>query len=300
MLTDKQETDETIEALLVGAVDLHCHSGPSTMPRGVSHIDMMRDAQKVGMRAVCFKDHYYATAPHVELIKGEFPDMEIVLFGGLVLNNAAGGFNPYAVDVSLKMGARVIWMPTASAANHIRQGHRKKRLQSKVPLLAEQGLEAVDTRGRVKDEVKQILDMIAAADAVLSTGHLHISEIWPLITEARARGVERLVVAHPTYVIGADLSDIKELVGLGVAIEHSICMFIDCPSRQYEPEFLRTVIDAGGVANTILSSDMGQAKNPHPVDGYRAIIRLCLDLGYSDDDIRQLVGANAARLAGLQ
>ncbi|WIY53164.1 DUF6282 family protein [Devosia sp. YIM 151766] len=283
----------------MGAVDLHCHSGPSVMERGVSHIDMMRAAREVGMRALCFKDHYYTTAPAVKLIQAEFPQDDVALLGSIVLNNAAGGFNPYALDIALKLGARVVWMPTASAANHIRQSHRKKRLQTATPMLPPEGLDVLDSRGRIRDDVKQVLDLIARADAVLSAGHLHISEIWPLFEEAKSRGVQRLVVAHPTYVIGADLADIKELAGLGAVLEHSICMFIDCPSRQYEPSFLKAVIDAGGIDSTILSSDMGQKKNPHPIDGFRAVIRMCRELGYAEDDIRKLIGSNAARLAGL-
>lgn len=296
---DKSTEEVDVDRFLVGSVDLHCHSGPSVMERGVSHIDMMRLAQQVGMRAVCFKDHYYTTAPAVKLIQGEFPQDDVELLGSIVLNNAAGGFNPYALDVALKLGARIVWMPTASAANHIRQGHRKKRLQTAVPMLPPEGLEIVDSRGNVKDEVKLAIDMIAEADAVLSAGHLHISEIWKLIEEAKARGCTRLVVAHPTYVIGANLDDIKELASLGAVIEHSICMFIDCKSRVYEPEYLKAVIDAGGVESTILSSDLGQKKNMNPIDGFRAVIRLCLNLGYTDDEITKLVGSNAAWLAGL-
>ena len=55
------------------------------------------------------------------------------------------------------------------------------------------------------------LDQIAEADCVLSSGHLHISEIWPLFDEAKKRGVKRLLVNHPTFVVDASLGDIKEL-----------------------------------------------------------------------------------------
>ncbi len=47
------------------------------------------------------------------------------------------------------------------------------------------------------------------------------------------------------------------------------------------------------------SSDLGQVNNPTPVTGFRAVVRLCIDLGYDDDTIRRLVGGNAARLVGL-
>src|SRR4051812_21421123 len=49
-----------IEALLKGAIDLHCHSGPSVMPRRIDHIDAIEDARAHGIRAILFKDHYYS------------------------------------------------------------------------------------------------------------------------------------------------------------------------------------------------------------------------------------------------
>jgi hypothetical protein len=137
-------------------------------------------------------------------------------------------------------------------------------------------------------------------DAVLSAGHLHISEIWPLFEEAKKRGVQRRLVQHPTYTIGASYKDIAELVSGGAFIEHSLCMFIEESRFQYYPsEELRAVIDAGGAEQTILGSDLGQIDNPTPVAGFRAVIRLCIDLGFDDPTIRQLIGGNAARLLGL-
>lgn len=295
----RQIDPKRIDDLLVGAVDLHIHSGPSVMPRALNHIDMMRAAQKAGMRAILFKDHYYTTAPIAALMKEEFGDSGVEILSSIVLNNASGGFNPYAVDHALKLGARIVWMPTSSAANHIRQGHRKIRLRTKVPMLPPVALQVVDDRGAILDSVKQILDQIASFDCILSAGHLHISELWPLFTEAKARGVTRLLVNHPTYVLGAELSDITELVSMGAKMEHSICMFIDCRSRKYEPDELKAMIEAAGVDNTFFGSDLGQVNNPLPVDGFRQIIGVLIELGYSDADIRQMTGDTGFALAGL-
>lgn len=35
------------------------------------------------------------------------------------LNNTIGNFNKYAVDHAIKLGARIVWMPTFNSANHI-------------------------------------------------------------------------------------------------------------------------------------------------------------------------------------
>lgn len=291
------ELEARVDALMQGSIDLHCHSGPSVMPRRLDHIEAIEEAASAGMRGLLFKDHYYSATPVVELLKDRYKDNGVALFSGVPLNNSVGGLNPYAVDHGLKLGARIIWMPTFSAANHIRTGHRKLLLQTKVPMLPATMLSVVDDKGQLKDEVKFILDQIAEFDAVLSAGHLHISEIWPLFEEAKKRGVSRRMVQHPTYTIGASLKDIRELADGGAFLEHSLCMYIDeSRFKHWEKEDLKEVIDAGTIDQTILGSDLGQIKNPTPVTGFRAVIKLCIEVGYSDEEIRKLVGGNAARL----
>lgn len=293
-------TEGRVEALLKGAIDMHCHSGPSVMPRCVDHIEALEEAASAGMRALLFKDHYYSATPVTELLKGRYRHLGVEMLSGVPLNDTSGGLNPFAVDHGLKLGARLVWMPTFSAANHIRHNHRKNMLATKVPMLPPTMLTVVDERGRLKDEVKFILDQIAEFDAVLSAGHLHISEIWPLFDEAKKRGVKRRLVQHPTYTIDATLADIRELAEGGAYIEHSLCMFIDeSRFKHWTGEELKEMITAGTVEQTILGSDLGQVRNPTPVTGFRAVIRLCIGQGYSDADIRRLVGGNAARLLGL-
>lgn len=52
-----------LNSLLIGAIDLHCHSGPSVMPRSIDHIDVMREGSAAKMRAILIKDHYYSATP---------------------------------------------------------------------------------------------------------------------------------------------------------------------------------------------------------------------------------------------
>src|SRR3546814_4491017 len=88
---------------------------------------------------------------------------------------------------------------------------------------------------------------------------------------------------------------------MGAYVEHSICMFVEGSKfKFYDPETLDALIKAGTLDRTILGSDLGQVGNPHPVDGFRAVIGTCLDLGYGEDDIRKMVSTNAARLFGLR
>jgi hypothetical protein len=289
---------DRITELLKGAIDLHCHSGPSVMPRRLNHVEAIREGEAAGLRAILFKDHYYSVTPVAELLKETMPG-KVMLLTGVPLNNTTGGINPYAVEHGFKLGARLVWMPTFSAANHIRHSHRKQFLPTKEKMLPPRALTVVDEHGALIDEVKTILDQIAAYDAVLSAGHLHISEIWPLFAEAKARGVTRLLVNHPSFLIDASLSDMTELASMGAYLEHSCCMWAGVQGKNYTKEGLKALIDAGGVANTIIGSDLGQVGNPTPVEGLRYVIQMLIDLGYEDADIRRMIGGNAATLMGL-
>jgi len=292
--------------LLEGAIDLHCHSGPSVMPRYFDHCDAMEEASAVGMRALLIKDHYYSATPVTELLNKRFSHLRVLLLSGVPLNNTTGGLNVYAVEHGIKMGAKLVWMPTFSSKNHIDhhrqdEAFKEKFPQTKKTMLEPMPLTVIDDKGKLLPAVLPILDMIAENDIVLSSGHLHISEIWPLFEEAKRRGVTRLLCNHPTYVVDATLDDIRHLVGMGAYVEHSMCMFVPGSKfKFYEPDELKSMIEAGTVERTILGSDLGQLGNPRLVDGFRNVIETCLDLGYGEADVRKMVSTNAAALVGLE
>jgi len=290
---------EQVSRILVGAIDLHCHSGPSVMPRNINHIEEMHDAAANGLRAVLIKDHYYSAAPITELLNEHYHHLPVKLFSGVPLNNTVGGFNPYAVDHGLNLGARLVWMPTFSAANHIGHGDKKNFPKTIMPLRDPTPLTVLDDDGKLIDDVMPILDIIAEHDAILSGGHLNIREIMPLFEEAKRRGVKRLLCNHPTFLIDASLEQIAELAAMGAYVEHSICMFIPEAFKHFEPDELDKLIKAAGVDKTILGSDLGQEGNCWPVKGFRNVICVCLDLGYSEADIKAMIGGNPAKLLGL-
>lgn len=303
--TDQKSREDRISKLLVGAVDLHCHSGPSVMPRALNHIEALTEASEAGFRAMLIKDHYYSATPITELLMQSHGHLGVQLLSGVPLNNTSGGFNKYAVDHGIKLGAKLVWMPTFASKNHIEASQRRKKgfPHTIKPMLQPDPLTVFDDAGALKDEVKVVLDLIAEHDVVLSGGHLHISEIFAVFEEALKRGVKRLLVNHPTFIVDASLKDISSLVSMGAYIEHSLCMFIQLQGRDaamFPAEELDKLIKAGTVERTILASDLGQVGNDHPVAGFRSVIARCIDLGYSDDEIRAMISTNALRLMGLE
>ena len=292
---------DEVSALLVGAVDLHCHSGPAAMPRVLDHHEAMMDCAAAGFRALLYKDHYYLGVPHAVIIEKLFPDSGVRLFSGLVLNNSNGGINPHAVDHAASIGAKIIWMPTVSAENHIAQlsGQGKTFPKTKRKMLDPIPLSALDANGEISDAAKACLDIIADADIILAGGHLPVRELHLLFDEARRRGVKKMLVNHPTYIVGCTDEDIRSLVAAGVYMEHSIGMFANGKAKKLDASDLAHLIEVAGVDRTILSSDLGLLDNPRPVEGFRQIVRMLLDLQFAAADIRQLISINAAGLLDL-
>jgi len=295
--------ESEIASLLVGAVDLHCHSGPAAMPRILDHHDAMMDCAAAGFRALLYKDHFYLGTAHAILLEKLVPDTGVRLFSGIALNNASGGFNPHAVDHAIKLGGRIVWMPTLSAKNHIdvlAAGTVKTFPKTAKKMLDPVPLTPVGPDGKLIDAVKQILDLIAADNIILAGGHLSTPELFMVFEEAKARGVRKLLVNHPTYLVNnCSDAEIRGLVALGATMEHSICMFVEGKSKKFEPAELRRVIEVAGVGRTILSSDLGLVGSPRPVDGYREVVGHLIDLQFSAAEIRALVGDNAAAMLDL-
>jgi Family of unknown function (DUF6282) len=176
---------KVVEKLLRGSIDLHCHSGPSVMDRYFDHLEAMNEASQAGLRAMLLKDHYYSATPVTLILNKHFSHLGVQMLSGVPLNNTVGGFNVHAVEHGIKLGASIVWMPTFSSANHINHHKHDAHFNEKFPQTTQKMLEPIpltvlDNGGKLHDQVKAILDLIADADIVLSAGHLHISEIWPL------------------------------------------------------------------------------------------------------------------------
>jgi hypothetical protein len=217
----------------------------------------------------------------------------------VALNNASGGVNPYAVDHAIKLGGKIVWMPTFAAANHIKAYESKSFPKTARPMLPPIPLRVLDDSGNLIDDAKQCLDLIAEGDIILAGGHLHVSEQHVLFEEAVKRGVKKMLVNHPTYVVGFSDEDIRQLAGMGVHMEHSICMFIEGRAKKHDAQDLAHLIKLVGVDKTVLGSDLGLTQAPKPVDGYRMIVDMLLDLQVPSADIRTMTSTNAAKLLNL-
>jgi len=299
----EQQIERRIDNLLKGAIDPHVHSGPSIAPRALDHLELLQQASAAGFAAVVTKDHDYSGVMTAALIRRHYPELKTKILSSIVLNNVIGGFNPYAVEHTAAMGGRIVWMPTLAAENHLRW---QEKAQWTHPASTDKirpavGIPVLNADKSVRDDVKEVLDIIAKNDMVLASGHLHISETWLVFEEAKRRGVKRMVLTHPEEIVEASMNDVKGIAAMGAFVEHSLCMFLEGSKFKIaDGEELRKHIDAAGVEQTVLCSDLGQVGTLSPLEGFRRGIKLCIDLGYDDAQIRKMVSLNAARMIGIE
>jgi hypothetical protein len=220
--TAAETLNERVDQILVGAIDPHVHSGPSLAPRAIDHLELAKEMSKAGFAAVITKDHDYSGVMTAALIAKHYPHLTTKVYSGIVLNNVVGGMNPYAVEHTAAMGGKIVFMPTLAAENHLRwekssswshpAATQNMRPSAPVPVL--------DTNGRVRDDVKEVLDIVAKYDMVLGSGHLHVTETWLVFEEAQRRGVKRLIFTHPEEFVGASLNDVRGIAAMGAFVMH--------------------------------------------------------------------------------
>jgi hypothetical protein len=263
----------------------------------LDHAEAARQCIDAGMRGLVLKDQHSLTCNQVYFLRNYiFKDAPLHIFGGLVLNNATGGINPYTVDAAIKYGAKIIWMPTASAKNHIESHsiyfpHTKEKPPEEPPLVIQ------DAEGKLCPEVVAIVKNIAKADIILGTGHLYLKEIKLLVDEAIQQGVKKILMNHPEFMINASIDDMIDLANKGVFIEHSYVVAAKgIITKEYLVEMIRKVC----AERTIIGSDLGQANNPYPVEGFRSFIQDMLERGVKDEEIDLMIRRNPARLLGLE
>jgi hypothetical protein len=297
-------TAEVVARVLKGSVDLHVHPAPSPLPRRVDAVDAAQAAESIGMRAIVVKSHHHSTVTDVLALGRDLNGLPVKVFGGIALNSAVGGLNPYAVDLALKLGGRIVWFPTIGSPQHI--AHHAAHPDLKFPKLAvhvreERPIDVLDENGELRPEVHDIIGLIKEHDAILASGHMAPDRILAVFEAAHAAGVRRLLVNHPNFVVEATHEQGRRFVELGAVIEHSLCMYDDRSSfYNWDIDVLLGWIGAVGADRSTLGSDLGQMKNPLPSEAFTNIVGQLLDAGLGEADVEAMVRRNPARLLDLE
>lgn len=207
--------------MISGVADLHVHGAPSLVARhGLDH-EVVGAHGSVGVDFAVLKAHEGSTVERAILAaqRGATDGVEVV--GGVVLNSPVGGANPDAVEVAAQLGGRVVWMPTVSAPAHIASAANPELSVHKG--LAFRRVQVLAADGSLLPAWHEVLDVVAAHDLVLASGHLTCAEALVLFRAARAAGVSRMLLNHPKMpFLQWDDDAVPELARLGVVLELGI------------------------------------------------------------------------------
>ncbi len=284
--------------LLKGTIDLHVHALPDLLERPLYELDVARQAREVGYRGILFKSHFTTNADRIQIIRKLVDGIE--LFGGVTLNHSVGGINPQAVFAAIGMGAKEVKMPTTHAARHLEVHGQPNYPWSAVKMPPVIGITILDEAGKPVPELREVLELVAAHDVILSTGHLSKREILVLLGEARSVGVKKVVVTHADIdTTDLTVDDQLEMAQMGAFIEHS---FTPCmPMRQrLDPRMIAKAIQKVGANRCIMSSDFGQMHNPLPIEGMRMFVQHMLKCGISQEQIDIMTKYNPTKLLNLE
>ncbi len=287
--------------LMHGAIDMHIHSTPSLFPRQVDHMEAAEGARKAGMKAVVLKCHHGYSSDRMYFVRKIVSGIEV--YGGVVLNNAVGGINPFAVEAAISFGAKIVWFPTLSAKNHLDHmgapefgSSMKQKTKRK---MVEKPITVLDDKGNLIPEVHDVIELIADHDIILATGHLTVAESRSVISQAKKRGVKRIYVNHPEYIVNATIEEQKELADMGAFIEHLALFQYPMWPTEAGVDGIVEMIRAVGPERTVLATDLGQIHNPPPWEGLRMFVRVLLEKGIPKEHLKKMIQDNPAFLLNI-
>lgn len=277
---------------LEGVIDLHIHTAPDIRERKMNDLEIMEAAVARKVRAVVIKSHHFPTmarAALVNLVRAEkYPESDFEMFGGVTLNQFTGGINPRTVEAALKTGAKIVWLPTVTAENHLRKSGKS-------------GGVAVTRDGKVVPELLDVFQLVKDYDAVLETGHIAAAECFTVAEAARAAGVEKIIVTHPEFwIVGMSLEEQVRIVReYGVMLEHEYAQPIKGAYKKNLPDNV-TAIREAGYKHTIVSTDSGQTVNPYWYDSIREYIDYLYDAGgFSAEQVDVMTKTNPGKMLGI-
>ncbi|SKC36576.1 DUF6282 family protein [Maledivibacter halophilus] len=283
--------------ILNGAYDLHIHSAPDVMARKMNDLEMTKRAKAKGMKGFAIKSHFFCTSERASIVKEIYPDVNVI--GTICLNNAVGGVNPTAVEMAARSGAKIVWMPTVDSENEqsrLRAGTLKKlpywatiQQEMKKEGVLSHSIKVLEN-GELKQEVYEVLKVIAKNNMVLATSHLTHDETFAVVEAAAKLGVNRIIVTHVDFpTTFYTVEEQKKLVDFGAYMEHC---FTTPATEKVAWDVVFDQIKKIGSKHCILATDLGQPTALYPDEGLEKFALTLLENGFNEKDIDNMIRVN--------
>jgi len=289
---------EVPNRLMQGAIDTHIHGGPDAWAqRYFSDIDIAIKACEMGMGGVTIKCHSSPSARSAVLVQQVVDDWarahnkkSTKVIGGVVLNYNVGGLNPEAVVTTAKFGGKFIWTPNVDSSHHYKL---TGSTYGKPPSGEPGGIEVVKG-DNVVPELKEIFEIIAEYDLVLSICHHNTRERLIMIDDAKEAGVNRIVLVHITEPLTRmTLEQAKMMASKGAYLEIPCCHF---NPPEFPLDMIIEFIKVVGADHFVFGTDNGNWRFPHPTYAYRTLLGRLLESGIPESDIEKMARVNPEKL----
>lgn len=264
--------------LIKGAYDLHVHTSPSHYERSLDDFELVEEATALGMSGVLIKSHFEPTSARAALVNHRM-EGGAKLYGSITLNLSVGGINPYAVESAVRLGAKMVWMPTKDSQNHINQagiGDFRSR----------EGLTVFNDDGSLKTCVYEVMEVAHQYNVCVSTGHLTPEESFSVCKAGLDLGVQ-MILTHPEFSYTTiPLEAQLKFADMGVIIEKDwVNIALDMTTSEEMAKSIKFI----GAENIYLATDRGQASGERPSEGMLMYIGSMLNYGITPEEIRTMI-----------
>jgi hypothetical protein len=290
------------DELLQDAIDLHCHVdlefSKTDLRKREPEWEWLPKAEKMGMRGVLLKSHWFPTAAVVPYIDRLYAG-PTTLWSSTVLNPIAGGPELWAAESAAAMGARVIFLPTWGSCHDLDSGggiilaHLKRMYPTFDPRQI-QGARFLDEQGKLTARGHELVELCHTKGLTLATGHVSWQEAMAFTRACHERKYDRLIFTHP--MVHTPIDALRQAAEWGAWIE--LCWTNIQPGRLDPSEAVKRV-RAVGVNNVVVSTDYFRPAQPSPPELFRYCLGTLYDAGLNRDEIRTVAAHNPARALGL-
>ena len=280
---------------LEGMYDLHIHPAPSIQRRRFTALEAIKLASGEKMAGVLFLDHTYNTTMMADTINEM--GFQAKAFGSILLNEAVGGLSPSVVEIALALGTKQIQMPTYSSKGHQdAYGDDQKIFPYKKRV---KPFYILDDKGRLIQEVEDILELARKANCFVGSGHLTTSEVDALVRRAKELGCRVMANSVSTDMPGYPLDMQKQWASDLVFMEHDYLATTEVPHLTTPIATVVEQIRAVGAERCVLGTDAGNMKLPDNVASMKDFVNRLIQGGLKDKEIDLITRKNPRILLGI-
>lgn len=273
-------------------MDLHVHAAPDLTDRIGDDVEIARACAANGMAGMAVKAHVESTASRAIHTKRQIPKFNYI--GGICLNYPVGGINPSAVEACLRLGGRIIWMPSGHAKFHADTFGTLGLWPASGLLLPSPrgalGISVLNDEGELTTDTKDVVALAREHNALVATSHLSPREGLALVQYCQAMDVKSLIT-HIGWTAAYDFEYARAASEAGAFMEITASVV-----ASFAPRFpladVMTLIDELGPERIILASDAGGVLAPAPHEILRVLGRNLSHNGITDEALRIMMCEN--------